>query len=68
MIDLHGQISMGFLKKRGFTGSYKGMRYLLQKKQWSGRNRLTLKRRKKKKNMGRSSRFMRKGFGKRWHG
>ena len=29
MIDLHGQISMGFLKKRGFTGSYKGMRYLL---------------------------------------
>lgn len=32
MIDLHGQISMGFLKKRGFTGSYKGMRYLLKKK------------------------------------
>ena len=33
MIDLHGQISMGFLKKRRFTGSFQGMRYLLQKKE-----------------------------------
>ncbi|MCI8659472.1 MAG: GNAT family acetyltransferase [Lachnospiraceae bacterium] len=31
MIDLHGQISMAFLKKSRFTGSYQGMRYLLQK-------------------------------------
>lgn len=33
MIDLHGQISLGFVKKRRFTGSYQGMRYLLQKKE-----------------------------------
>ncbi len=26
---LDGQISVGFLKKRNFTGSYKGMRYNL---------------------------------------
>ena len=31
MIDLHGQISVGFLKKSRFTGSFRGMRYLLQK-------------------------------------
>lgn len=31
MIDLHGVISMPFLKKSRFTGSYQGMRYLLQK-------------------------------------
>lgn len=31
MIDLHGQISIAFLKKSRFTGSYQGMRYLLQK-------------------------------------
>lgn len=31
MIDLHGQISVAFLKKRRFTGSWRGMRYLLQK-------------------------------------
>ena len=31
MIELHGQISMAFLKKSRFTGSYQGMRYLLQK-------------------------------------
>ncbi len=31
MIDLHGQISLDFLKKRRFTGSYQGMRYLLRK-------------------------------------
>ncbi|MCI9163162.1 MAG: hypothetical protein HFG59_07870 [Lachnospiraceae bacterium] len=33
MIDLHGQISLAFLKKSRFTGSYKGMRYLLQKQE-----------------------------------
>lgn len=33
MIDLHGQISLAFLKKSRFTGSYQGMRYLLQKKE-----------------------------------
>lgn len=31
MIDLHGQISVAFLKKSRFTGSWRGMRYLLQK-------------------------------------
>ncbi len=31
MIDLHGDISIPFLKKSRFTGSYQGMRYLLQK-------------------------------------
>lgn len=31
MIDLHGDISIPFLKKSRFTGSYLGMRYLLQK-------------------------------------
>ena len=31
MIELHGQISMALLKKSRFTGSYQGMRYLLQK-------------------------------------
>lgn len=31
MIDLHGVISMPFLKKSRFTGSYRGMRYVLQK-------------------------------------
>lgn len=31
MIELHGQISIAFLKKSRFTGSYQGMRYLLQK-------------------------------------
>ncbi len=29
MIDLGGQISVQFLKKRQFTGSYQGMRYIL---------------------------------------
>ncbi len=33
MIDLHGQISLAFLKKSRFTGSYQGMRYLLQKQE-----------------------------------
>lgn len=33
MIDLHGQISFAFLKKSRFTGSYQGMRYLLQKQE-----------------------------------
>lgn len=33
MIDLHGVISMPFLKKSRFTGSYRGMRYVLQKKE-----------------------------------
>ena len=33
MIDLHGQISLAFLKKSRFTGSFSGMRYLLQKKE-----------------------------------
>lgn len=33
MIDLHGQISFAFLKKSRFTGSYKGMRYLLQRQE-----------------------------------
>ena len=33
MIDLHGQISFAFLKKRRFTGSFQGMRYLLQKQE-----------------------------------
>ncbi len=28
-IDLSGQISLSFLKKRRFTGSFKGMRYIL---------------------------------------
>ena len=31
MIDLHGDISIPFLKKSRFTGSYKGMRYQLMK-------------------------------------
>lgn len=31
MIDLHGDISIPFLKKSPFTGSYRGMRYRLQK-------------------------------------
>lgn len=31
MIDLHGDISIPFLKKSRFTGSYLGMRYQLQK-------------------------------------
>ncbi len=29
LIDLSGQISVSFLKKRRFTGSFKGMRYIL---------------------------------------
>ncbi len=33
MIDLHGDISIPFLKKSRFTGSYLGMRYVLQKKE-----------------------------------
>lgn len=33
MIDLHGVISMPFLKKSRFTGSYLGMRYVLQKRE-----------------------------------
>lgn len=33
MIDLHGVISMPFLKKSRFTGSYKGMRYVLRKQE-----------------------------------
>ncbi len=39
MIDLHGQISMAFLKKSRFTGSYRGMRYLLQKAERVARKR-----------------------------
>ncbi len=31
MIDLHGDISIPFLKKSRFTGSWLGMRYQLQK-------------------------------------
>lgn len=31
MIDLHGMISMPYLKKSRFTGSYCGMRYVLRK-------------------------------------
>lgn len=31
MIDLSGMISIPFLKKSVFTGSYRGMRYLLRK-------------------------------------
>lgn len=31
MIDLSGMISVGYLKKSRFTGSYQGMRYLLEK-------------------------------------
>lgn len=31
MIDLSGLISMPYLKKSRFTGSYKGMRYALHK-------------------------------------
>lgn len=33
MIDLSGMISIPFLKKSVFTGSYLGMRYLLRKDQ-----------------------------------
>ncbi|MCC8060519.1 MAG: hypothetical protein LIO81_06725 [Clostridiales bacterium] len=33
MIDLHGMISIPYLKKSRFTGSYSGMRYLLQKQE-----------------------------------
>ncbi len=33
MIDLRGSISMPFLNKSRFTGSYRGMRYVLQKKE-----------------------------------
>lgn len=32
MIDLTGMISVAYLKKSRFTGSYQGMRYLLEKK------------------------------------
>ena len=31
MIDLHGYISIPYLKKSRFTGSYQGMRYMIQK-------------------------------------
>lgn len=31
MIDLHGNISIPYLKKSRFTGSFQGMRYQLQK-------------------------------------
>lgn len=31
MIDLHGDISIPFLKKSRFTGSWKGMRYQLER-------------------------------------
>lgn len=31
MIDLSGMVSMPYLKKSRFTGSYKGMRYALHK-------------------------------------
>ena len=31
MIDLHGNISIPYLKKSRFTGSYQGMRYMIQK-------------------------------------
>ena len=30
-IDLHGDISIPYLKKSRFTGSFRGMRYLLEK-------------------------------------
>lgn len=33
MIDLSGMISMPYLKKSRFTGSYRGMRYALHKKE-----------------------------------
>lgn len=33
MIDLHGVISIPFLKKSRFTGSYMGMRYQLEKQE-----------------------------------
>lgn len=32
MIDLTGMVSAAYLKKSRFTGSYQGMRYLLEKK------------------------------------
>lgn len=32
MIDLSGMVSIPFIKKRPFTGSYRGMRYMLCKK------------------------------------
>ena len=36
MIDLHGDISIPFLKKSRFTGSYLGMRYQLEKAEREG--------------------------------
>ncbi len=33
MIDLHGDISIPFLKKSRFTGSYRGMRYQLDRQE-----------------------------------
>jgi hypothetical protein len=33
MIDLHGDISIPFLKKSRFTGSYHGMRYVILKRE-----------------------------------
>lgn len=32
MIDLTGMVSIPYLKKSRFTGSYQGMRYLLEKR------------------------------------
>ena len=37
MIDLHGDISIPFLKKSRFTGSYRGMRYELDGQQYKHR-------------------------------
>lgn len=36
MIDLSGMISIPFLKKSRFTGSYQGMRYLLCREERTG--------------------------------
>lgn len=42
MIDLAGIISIPFLKKSVFTGSYRGMRYLLRKDEDSAETGLVL--------------------------
>ncbi|MCD8082254.1 MAG: hypothetical protein LUE86_01705 [Clostridiales bacterium] len=36
-IDLHGDISIAYLKKSRFTGSFRGMRYLLEKAEADGK-------------------------------
>ena len=83
MIELHGQISMAFLKKSRFTGSYQGMRYLLQKAERTKEQGSQEQEDKTEtvleaviwpepfhyeKSIKRIFRFMRTGFGRQWDG